>query len=176
MASAQPAEITVLLNAEAMANAGLASITALTEAATNATFYRDDLTPEEIAANRRVVSICAPTCEAAAQNPHQHLAIAFIDGQPGGYVIATRHGENDLELDWLMVHPRHHGSDLSALLMRLGIEWLGPENPMWLNVLRHNERAIHFYRKFGFEIDPTVTTHHVIPHWVMRRPAGLPLG
>jgi ribosomal protein S18 acetylase RimI-like enzyme len=42
---------------------------------------------------------------------------------------------------------------------------------MWLNVVRHNERAIRFYRKHGFEIDPEADCPHVMPHWIMRRPA-----
>ena len=40
---------------------------------------------------------------------------------------------------------------------------------MWLNVVRHNERAIRFYRKHGFEIDPEAECPHVMPHWIMRR-------
>jgi ribosomal protein S18 acetylase RimI-like enzyme len=147
-------------------------ITNLTEAATNATFYRDDLTADEIAANRRVVAISAASCSAAAENGHQHFAAAFAGDRLAGYVIATRHGPDDLELDWLMVHPDQHGSGVAARLMQAGIDWLGADRPIWLNVIRHNERAIRFYRRFGFEIDRDATTSHVVPHWIMRRPAG----
>lgn len=71
-----------------------------------------------------------------------------------------------------MVHPDHHGSGVAGALMEAGVAWLGADKPLWLNVLRYNERAIRFYRRFGFEIDPQATTTHVIPHWIMRRPAG----
>ena len=54
-----------------------------------------------------------------------------------------------------MVHPSAHGSGLAAALMAEGIDWLGADRPMWLTVIQHNQRAIRFYRKFGFEIDPT---------------------
>jgi ribosomal protein S18 acetylase RimI-like enzyme len=54
--------------------------------------------------------------------------------------------------------------------MRHGIGWLGATNPIWLNVIRHNERAIRFYRRFGFEIDPAAKTAHIVPHVIMRRP------
>ena len=57
--------------------------------------------------------------------------------------------------------------------MEAGIGWLGADRPLWLNVIRHNERAIRFYRRFGFEIDPQAVTDHVVPHAIMRRaPAG----
>lgn len=144
----------------------------LTEAATAATFYHDDLTAEQIAANRRVVAISCDCCTAAARNGHQHFAAAFVEDRFAGYMIATRHGDNDLELDWLMVHPDHHGAGVAAVLMDVGIAWLGADKPMWLNVIRRNERAIHFYRRFGFEIDARSNTSHVVPHWIMRRPAG----
>ena len=73
-----------------------ADITALTEAATAATYYADDLTPEQVAANRRVAAISAETCVAAAANPHQKFVAAFSDGAFAGYVIATVHAPDDL--------------------------------------------------------------------------------
>lgn len=176
--SASPA-IALHTDAEALARLSAEAIAALTEAATLATYYRDDLTPEQVAANRRIVAISADACAKAAENPHQHFAAAFVDDTFAGFVIATRYADNPErdrnELDWMMVHPRHHGMGLAARLMHAGINWLGTENPQWLNVIRHNERAIGFYRKFGYEIDPNTATNHVIPHWIMRRPAGLPL-
>jgi ribosomal protein S18 acetylase RimI-like enzyme len=68
-----------------------------------------------------------------------------------------------------MVHPDFHGTDVAASLMRHGIDWLGETNPIWLNVIRHNERAIRFYRRFGFEVDPNAKTAHIVPHVIMRR-------
>lgn len=154
---------------EALARIAPGDVTRLTEAATNATFYRDDLTPEQRAANRRIVDISEATARAAAGRENQNFAAAFMDDRFAGYVIATRHAEADLELDWLMVHPDFHGTDVAASLMHHGIAWLGGANPIWLNVIRHNERAIRFYRRFGFEIDPSAATTHVVPHVIMRR-------
>jgi ribosomal protein S18 acetylase RimI-like enzyme len=148
------------------------AIVALTEAATAATFYRDDLSPAQIAANRRIVEISAPTCLAAAGNAHQSFGAAFVGSDFAGYVISTRHAEDDLELDWMMVHPRFHGSPVSAALMAAGMDWLGRDRPIWLNVIAHNARAIRFYRRFGFEIDPQAVTNHVVPHAIMRRKGG----
>ena len=162
----------ILADTDALARTGAEAIRRLTEAATSATFYRDDLTPEQVAANRRIVDISAPSCIAAVANAHQRFAVAFVDGAFAGYVIATCHAEHDRELDWLMVDPRFHGTPVSAALMRAGIDWLGADRPLWLNVIRHNERAIRFYRKFGFEIDPHAATDHVVPHAIMRRTGG----
>lgn len=162
----------ILIDSQALARLRDGDITALTEAATAATFYRDGLTPEQVAANRRIVAISEPTCEQAADNCHQRLAAAFVGDVLAGYVVATRHRPDDLELDWMMVHPRHHGAGVARALMTEGLTWLGADQPIWLNVIRHNTRAIGFYRKFGFEIDAAARTAHVVPHWIMRRPAA----
>jgi ribosomal protein S18 acetylase RimI-like enzyme len=162
-------DVTLRTDREALRALAPGDIHRLTEAATGATFYRDDLTDEQRAANRRVVDISEPTANAAADSATQQFAAAFAEGRFAGYVIATRHGHGDDELDWLMVHPDCHGTNVADELMRAGIAWLGPHKPIWLNVIRHNARAIRFYEKFGFKIDPTVTTAHIVPHVIMRR-------
>jgi len=55
--------------------------------------------------------------------------------------------------------------------MKAGLDWLGRDNPIWLTVIAHNKRAIRFYEKFGFAIDPDARTTHLVPHCIMRRPA-----
>lgn len=162
--------LVIRIDLDALQRAGSSAITELTERATAATFYREGLTPAQLAANRRIVEISHASCVAAARNAHQRLAAAFIGARLAGYVIATRHDENDLELDWLMVEPSYHGAGVGAALMQAGVEWLGERKPLWLNVISYNERAIAFYRRFGFEIDPNATTSHAIPHRIMRRP------
>ncbi len=144
-------------------------ITALTDRATAATFYADALTPEQVEANRRVVRIAAETALAACANEHQHFTAAFVDGRFAGYVISTVHAADDRELDWLMVDPEFHGSKVSSILMRAGMEWLGLDRPMWLNVIQHNQRAIRFYRKRGFEVDYDAVIERAVPHFIMRR-------
>lgn len=167
-------DMVVRTDREALRTLAPGDIRHLTEAATGATFYSVDLTKEQRAANRRVVDISEPTAIAAGDNGHQHLAAAFVDGTLAGYVIATRHGPDNDELDWLMVHPDYHGTNVADGLMRAGIAWLGADRPMWLNVIRHNTRAIRFYERFGFKIDPSATTSHVVPHVIMRRKPPAP--
>jgi len=158
-------------NREALASLAPGEIVALTEQATRATFYTGGLTTEQVRANERIPAMSAQAFLDAAVSDHQHLAAAFDAGRLAGFMIATRHAPGDHELDWLMVHPRAHGTGLAAALMGEGMDWLGADRPMWLTVIQHNERAIRFYRKFGFEIDPTAILDRPVPTWIMRRQA-----
>ena len=168
-------QVELHFDGNALSRTSAEEITTLTDAATRSTYYRDGLTDEQIAAIRRIVHISAETCAKAAESAHQMLAGAFVDGKLGGYLISTRHTEDNREIDWMMVHPDHHGLGVGAALMRTGIDWLDASQPQWLNVVAHNDRAINFYRKFGFEIDGPLTPQKAIDQWIMRRPGGLPL-
>lgn len=156
------------LDATRLLEAG--DVAAVTEAATRATFFRDGLTPEQVASNRRIVEISEPTALAAAESAHQLFSAAFVEERLAGFVICTRHADKGHELDWLMVHPDFHGSAVAASLMEHGMRWLGLDQPMWLTVIAYNERAQRFYRRFGFEVDPGMPMDHVVPHVIMRRP------
>lgn len=144
-------------------------MTVLTRRATESTFYADGLSAEQMQSLERVVRISADTALEACASDSQLFTAAFVDGSFAGYMIATVHAPDDRELDWMMVDPAFHGNGVADALMRTGIEWLGADRPMWLNVIRHNERAIRFYRKHGFEVDPDARTQHAVPHYVMRR-------
>jgi len=159
----------LLTDADALGAIGEDAITELTRRATAATYYADDLPPEHVAFIERVVRISVDSVTSAARNPNQHLVTAMSGGALAGFMIATVHSEDNRELDWLMVDPQFHGGGVASDLVNRGIDWLGDGRPMWLNVVRHNERAIRFYRKHGFEIDPEAACAHVMPHWIMRR-------
>ena len=72
--------IELLADQAALDRIGAADISALTEAATEATFYADGLTAEQVAANRRIVAISAETCLAAAASPDQRFVAAVSRG------------------------------------------------------------------------------------------------
>ena len=164
----------ILADGAALARLRPGDIEAVTRAATDSTFQRDGLSPKQTADIARIVRIAAGVCEAAAASPHQRLACAFDQDGLGGFVVATVHAPGDHELDWLMVHPRLQGTAVSRELMEAGMAWLGKDRPMWLNVLRHNERAIGFYRRYGFEIDRDAVIERAMPTWIMRRPGSGP--
>lgn len=159
-------------NLEATAGLEARDVAELTERATQATFYTDGLTAEQVGANRRIPLLGGQAFFEAAASEAQHLTAAFAGDQLTGFMIATRHDPEDLELDWLMVHPDHHGTGLADSLMQAGIEWLGSRRAIWLTVIKHNARAIRFYRRFGFEIDTAAELNRVVPTWIMRRPPG----
>ncbi len=161
-------------NQDALCLLETGDIAAVTEAATRSTFFRDGLTADQVASNRRIVEISEPTALAAVESAHQLFSAAFIDQRMAGFVICTRHADKGHELDWLMVHPDFHGSAVAARLMEHGMRWLGLDQPMWLTVIAFNERAQRFYRRFGFEVDHGTPMTHVVPHVIMRRPVGLP--
>ena len=163
--------IELLEDSRALARLAPGDIARLTDAATAATFYGAPLSDDQIAANKRIVTISNASCEAAAANAHQAFIAAFEGKRCAGYVISTHHAAHDRELDWLMVHPDFHGTPVSRLLMQRGIDWLGADQPIWLNVIAFNQRAIRFYEKFGFAIDADAHTAHLVPHVIMRRTA-----
>jgi ribosomal protein S18 acetylase RimI-like enzyme len=169
-------ELRIRTDLDAAADLEAKDVVELIERATQATFYRDGLTAEQVDANNRIPPLGGHAFFEAAESEAQHLAAAFADERLAGFMIATRHGPADLELDWLMVDPGHHGTGLADLLMEAGIEWLGSGRAIWLTVIKHNSRAIRFYGRFGFEIDPTAELNRVVPTWIMRRPpsAGSP--
>ena len=162
-------DIRIRRNIEAAAGLRPEDVVELTERATRATFYTDRLTDEQVAANERIPLLAGEVVFGAAASDAQHLAAAFAAERLAGFMIATRHGPDDLELDWLMVDPARHGTGLAALLMQEGMSWLGLERPMWLTVIKHNQRAIRFYRRFGFEIDTDAKLCRTVPTWIMRR-------
>lgn len=163
--------IEFLADAALFGRVGAADIVGLTRAATDSTYYRDDLTAAQIERNHAIVAMSGDTAVAAADDPDRFISGAFVDGRLAGFVLSTRHGPGDHELDWLMVHPDFHGTAVSRALMSAGMDWLGLDQPMWLTVLQFNDRAIRFYRRFGFEIDPETKVVSVHANWIMRRPA-----
>lgn len=167
-----PARVMLLSDAEAFSRIGPEDVIAVTRSATGSTFYRDDLTPAQLDRNRQIIEISGETARRAAANNDQHFAAAFVGDALAGFVIATRHGPGDHELDWLMVAPDHHGGAVAPALIGHGMAWLGVEQPMWLTVIRFNERAIRFYQRFGFEIDADAPISGAHANWIMRRPGG----
>jgi ribosomal protein S18 acetylase RimI-like enzyme len=78
-----------------------------------------------------------------------------------GYMIASRRNPhpaidapNAAEFRKLYLHPTMHGTGLSSALFHCALSILNVEGPrpIWLSVFSGNQRAIAFYKKWGFEI------------------------
>ncbi|MEO7602387.1 MAG: GNAT family N-acetyltransferase [Sphingomicrobium sp.] len=163
--------IEIVTDEDALRGIAPGAVAELARRGTDATYRNEAPSENDDAFIERVILISTDSVTQAARNPHQHLAAAFDGKGLAGFVIATVHDEQSREMDWLFVDPDRHGSGIAGTLMRAGMEWLGMDRPMWLNVAKSNQRAIGFYRKHGFEIDPTAECAHAMPHWIMRRPA-----
>jgi ribosomal protein S18 acetylase RimI-like enzyme len=147
----EAAVVELLTDRDAVDQITAAEITELTRRATETTYYADALSATEVGFIERVVRISADCALNAARRPHQHLVAALNARRLAGFVIATAHAEDSRELDWLMVDPDFHGAGVASPLMRGAMAWRRERRPMWLNVVRHNDRAIRFYRKHGFQ-------------------------
>jgi ribosomal protein S18 acetylase RimI-like enzyme len=136
-------------------------------------FYRPVLKPEEIAENARIVSIAERTAREAVDHPERAIFVAKdAAGTLAGFVIVDRKDVSMPEIDWLIVSPEWQGKGVAGRLMEQALEWIGAGVPVQLGVIHFNERAIAFYKKWGFEDTGRIVGRHRIPRRLMIRPVG----
>jgi ribosomal protein S18 acetylase RimI-like enzyme len=135
-------------------------------------FYRPELTPEEIAENDRIAAISERTARESLTQPHRAIFVAKDDGILAGFVIVDRKDAAMPEIDWLIVGVAWQGRKVAHRLMEQALAWIGDSVPVRLGVIHFNERAIAFYKKFGFEDTGRIVGRHKIPRRLMIRPAG----
>lgn len=71
----------------------------------------------------------------------------------GDEVVGFSHAEKEQEMHELRaiyVLPHLHGKGVGRLLMESTMEWFGTEKPVYVWVAASNQRAVAFYKKFGF--------------------------
>jgi ribosomal protein S18 acetylase RimI-like enzyme len=134
-------------------------------------FYRPDLTPEEIAENDRIVSIAERTAREAVDHPHRAIFVAKEEGILAGFVIVDWKDAAMPEIDWLIVGTEWQGKGVAHRLMEQALAKVGEGVPVQLGVIHFNERAIAFYRKWGFEDTGRIVGRHKIPRRLMVRAA-----
>jgi diamine N-acetyltransferase len=102
---------------------------------------------------------------AELQDPKAAFWVAWVGERPVGYlklawayVPEVLAGQHLLEVARLYVDQRYHGRGVGPTLMEKAIETAHLEgfDGLWLGVWQKNNRALHFYRKYGFAI---VGTH-----------------
>ncbi len=103
--------------------------------------------------------------QAELRNPQYYFMVAWVGSEPAGYIkLSADHlpeilkGQHLLEVGKLYVDQRFHGQGVAQKLMDYALEHAQKHefDGLWLGVWQHNERALGFYRKYGFEI---VGTH-----------------
>lgn len=107
-------------------------------------------------ANReeRIAKLKARIKDIAAGAPDKRLWVAVADGRVIGYCSPLKFSETSGRLGALTVEPEYQGTGVASRLIQLAIDWFG-SMPMDLSVVAYNQRALAFYKKFGFvEIGP----------------------
>ncbi len=114
-------------------------------------------------------------------DPLREFLIAESEGLAVGYAMLHAHealpivaGENPIELERLYLLQDSIGRGLGSVLMRKCMEESRScaHKSMWLQVWERNERAIAFYRKWGFEcvgVRPKKLGTSIATDWIMAR-------
>ena len=95
------------------------------------------------------------------------------DGTIAGYAMAEMDGTGDVMLDRLHIDKAEFGSGLAADLLHAVLAAHAGIASIALEVIEGNDRAIAFYRKYGFEVvERRAAAHGVGGHasLIMRRP------
>lgn len=93
-------------------------------------------------------------------DPNDFYFIAFIEKKAAGY-IRIKEDESDIEviknsksieLKRIYVLKEYHSKKVGARLMQFALDFAAGKGYelLWLGVWEHNERALNFYKKFGF--------------------------
>ena len=95
------------------------------------------------------------------QDSDDFYFIAFVDDIAAGYIrmkeeqsnVEVIKKKNGIELKRIYVMKEHHLKKIGAALMNFALDFATNKGYelLWLGVWEHNERAIKFYKKFGFE-------------------------
>ncbi len=95
------------------------------------------------------------------QDPNDFYFIAFVDDIAAGYIrmkedqsdVEVIKSKNGIELKRIYVLKEYHSKKIGASLMKFALDFAANKGYelLWLGVWEHNERAIRFYKKFGFE-------------------------
>lgn len=89
------------------------------------------------------------------------LVCAAPNGDPLGYCVTSLSSDGAGEIDSLFVEQDYRGSGIGTALMRRALAWLDENNATSkvLSVAFGNDRALAFYRQFGFEADSILLRH-----------------
>ncbi len=95
------------------------------------------------------------------QDANDFYFIAFVDDIAAGYIrmkeeqsdVEVIKSKKGIELKRIYVLKEYHSKKIGAALMRFALDFAIDKGYelLWLGVWEHNERAIKFYKKFGFE-------------------------
>lgn len=95
------------------------------------------------------------------QDPNDFYFVAFVNDLAAGYIrikeeqsdVEIIKNKKGIELKRIYVLKEYHSKKIGAALMKFALNFAADKSYelLWLGVWEHNERAIQFYKKFGFE-------------------------
>ena len=126
--------------------------------------FKEKFTEEAIEDKKRKVT------EQLEDENHLALVAKLTDGQPIGFIIASKNG-NSGEVNAIYIAKKYYGCGLSKDLMDRALDFLHGVKPVYIHVASYNERAKNFYRKFGFieHGEPCINKIPQIPEQLMIR-------
>lgn len=99
--------------------------------------------------------------ESARRKPENTLVLK-VDGRVVGFIRYGDNGDGDLEnageVSSLYVLQEYQGQKLGYALMNAAVAQLSGKSAVALWVLKGNEKAIRFYKRYGFHLDGTEDT------------------
>lgn len=108
-------------------------------------------------------------------DPDRRLIVARVDGKIVGFCSAFK-TSRDVYISSMYVHPASQRLGVGRQMMQNTLSWFGEQPDVYLNVAIHNQKAIDFYRQFGFEDTDiriefaTTPSGKGIPAKIMRKP------
>lgn len=85
----------------------------------------------------------------------QTTFVARVDGEVKGYV-APRLEDGRRFIGAMYVLPDYQGQGIGSKLIDEALKWYGADKDIYLEVVSYNQKAIDFYKRFGFEITDTI--------------------
>lgn len=99
--------------------------------------------------------------QAELSNPNSHFFFAMLDGEIAGY-LKLNYGlaqtefqdQNAVEIERIYVLAEHHGKKIGHQFIDFALKETTDKNLqyIWLGVWEHNQKALAFYKKHGFEV------------------------
>ncbi len=80
---------------------------------------------------------------------NQRSWVAKENSKTIGFCTAEKNPDTN-QLKAIYVLPEYHGKEAGKMLIEHALEWLGNDKDIIVEVASYNDRAIHFYEKYGF--------------------------
>jgi ribosomal protein S18 acetylase RimI-like enzyme len=99
--------------------------------------------------------------QAELSNPNSHFFFAMLDGEIAGYLklnygaAQTEFQDSDaVEIERIYVLAQHHGKKIGHQFIDFTLKVAAGKKLqyVWLGVWEHNQKALAFYKKHGFEV------------------------